>query len=282
MIIIHRRILIEKENKSMKKITSLVLALMLAMALASCGEKANDVEGNNENQVETENQTETETENEAETEADADAETENESEEVAVMSYEEYAAAELDSPVVIDAYVQGKQSWWEDKATVYAQDEDGAYFLYDMACSEEDYEKLEVGTAIKVTGHKTEWSGEVEIVDATFEIIEGNYVAEPIDVTELLASKELINHQNKLAAFKGMTVESISYKNEEPGDDIYLTLSKDGESYNFCVEVYLTGVESDVYKTVGELTEGDVVDVEGFLYWYEGVNPHITAIAIAE
>ncbi len=86
-----------------------------------------------------------------------------------VMTYEEYMAADLDTEVVIEAYVQAKQSWWEDKATVYAQDKDGAYFLYDMACSEEDYQKLNQGTKIKVTGYKTEWAGEVEIMDATFE-----------------------------------------------------------------------------------------------------------------
>lgn len=264
----------------MKKITALILALMMAATLASCGETATDVETEVETETETETEAETETETEAETETETEAETEVE--EVAVMTYEEYAAAELESPVVIDAYVQGKQSWWEDKATVYAQDEDGAYFLYEMACSEEDYAKLEVGTAIKVTGYKAEWSGEVEIIDATFEIIEGNYVAEPIDVTALLGTDELIAHQNKLASFKGMTVESISYKNDEPGDDIYLTLSKDGASYDFCVEVYLTGTDSEVYQTVGTLEAGNVVDVEGFLYWYEGVNPHITAIAVAE
>ena len=79
-----------------------------------------------------------------------------------------------------------------------------------------------------------------------------------------------------------MTVEGISYKNDEPGDDIYLTLGYNGASYDFCVEVYLTGVESDVYTTVATLEEGDKVDVEGFLYWYEGVNPHITAITVVE
>ena len=73
-----------------------------------------------------------------------------------VMTHEEYVAAELDSEVTIETYVQAKQSWWEDKATVYTQDKDGAYFLYDMACSEEDYEKLNVGTKIKVTGYKAE------------------------------------------------------------------------------------------------------------------------------
>ena len=81
--------------------------------------------------------------------------------------------------------------------------------------------------------------------------------------------------------FKGMTVEASSYKNDAPGDDIYLTLGLNGASYNFCVEVYLTGTESDVYTTVGTLNVGDVVNVEGFLYWYEGVNPHITAISVA-
>ena len=84
------------------------------------------------------------------------------------------------------------------------------------------------------------------------------------------------------AAFKGLTVEKIEYKNGEPGDDIYLTLSKDGKSYDFCVEVYLTGEDHDVYKAVGELKAGDKVDVEGFVYWYNGVNPHITKIAVAE
>ena len=79
----------------------------------------------------------------------------------AVMSYEEYIAAELDTEVVVETYVQAKQSWWEDKATLYTQNEDGAFFVYNAACSEEDYEKLVEGQKIRVTGFKSEWSGEV-------------------------------------------------------------------------------------------------------------------------
>ena len=119
---------------------------------------------------------------------------------------------------------------------------------------------------------------QVEIIDAKWEILEGSWIAEPMDATALLASADLINNQNKLCAFNGMTVEAIEYKNGEPGDDIYVTLGKDGASYSFCVEVYLTGTESEVYKTVGTLVAGDTVDVEAFLYWYEGANPHITKI----
>ena len=211
-----------------------------------------------------------------------------------VMTHEEYVAADIDAEVVIETYVQGKQSWWEDKATVYTQDKDGAYFLYDMACPEEDYEKLEVGTKIKVTGYKAEWAGEVEVVDATFEILDGEYIAEALDVTDLLGKDELIEHQNEFVSFKGMTVEASKDAdgNEaaylygwdgsgQEGDDLYFNVSLDGETYTFTVESYLCDSTTDVYKAVKELEVGDVIDMEGFLYWYEGVNPHITSVTAA-
>ena len=104
-----------------------------------------------------------------------------------VMTHEEFVAAELESEVTVETYVQDKQSWWDNKATFYCQSEDGAYFVYEMPCTEEEYEQLAAGTKIRVTGYKAEWSGEVEIIDATFEILEADpYIAEATDVTELL------------------------------------------------------------------------------------------------
>ena len=197
-----------------------------------------------------------------------------------VMTYAEYMAAEMGSEVVVEAFVQGHQSWWDNKITVYAQDNDGGYFFYEMACSEEDSAKLVPGTRIKVTGTKGEWAGEVEVMEATFEILEGSCVYDALDATDLLGTDDLIKHQNKLVEFKGMTVTKVEYKNGEPGDDIYVTLSKGGADYSFCVEVYLTGTDSEVYETVGALKENATVDVEAFLYWYEGANPHITAITV--
>ena len=199
-----------------------------------------------------------------------------------VMTYADYAAAAIDDEVVVECYVQAHQSWWDNKVTVYAQDQDGAYFIYELACSEEEAAKLVPGTKIKVTGYKAEWAGEVEIVDASFEFVEGeSFIAEPTDLTALLGTEELVAHQNKKALFKGMTIEAIEYKNGEPGDDIYVTVSLNGQSYSFCVERYLTGPETEVYAAVGALKAGDVVDIEGFLYWYEGVNTHITAVKAA-
>lgn len=200
------------------------------------------------------------------------------------MTYAEYIAAPVDAPVYVETYVQGHQSWWDNKITVYCQSEDGGIFLYELACTEEDAAKLTKGTKIAVKGYKATFNGEVEIVDGTFTFVEGGdtFVAEALDVTNLLGTEDMEKHQNEFVSFKGMTVNKIEYKNGEPGDDIYVTLDKDGKSYSFCVEIYLTGKDSDVYTTVGTLKAGDVVDVEAFLYWYEGMNPHITAITVAE
>ena len=210
-------------------------------------------------------------------------------EEAAVMTHEEYVAAELDTAVIVETYVQDTQSWWDNKITVYAQSEDGAYFIYNMACSEEDAAKLVPGTKIKVTGYKAEWAGEVEITDATFEILEADpFVAEPADVTELLGTDELIAHQNELVCFAGLTIEAydengaaFAYKNEnDKTDDLYFKASLNGQTYDFCVEFYLRGQDSDVYKAVEGLKVGDTVDMVGYLYWYEGANPHIINVTV--
>ncbi len=257
----------------MKKFTALLLTFALAFACVACG-SANSNE-------------------QTEDAATQDAAAEDEKSE-GVMTYEEYMAADLETEVVVETYVQAKQSWWEDKATIYSQDKDGAYFIYNMACSEEDYEKLTVGTKIKVTGYKSEWSGEVEIIDATFEIMDGNYVAEAEDVTALLGTDDLINHQNKFVAFKGMTVEAAGQDADgndvaylyswdgsgQDGDDLYFNVSLNGETYTFTVESYLCDNTTDVYNAVKSLNIGDTVDMEGFLYWYEGVNPHITSVTV--
>ena len=198
----------------------------------------------------------------------------------AVMDYYDYDYADIGDLVVVEAYVQATQSWWSNKITVYLADEDGAYFAYEMACTEENAAKLVPGTKIRIIGTKGEWAGEVEIMDCTFTFIDGadTYVAEAIDLTNLLGEKELIEYQNALGLFTDMTVKSVSYKNGTPGDDIYVTFTKDGADYNFCVEYYLNGNDADFYNTFATLEAGDVVDVEGFVYWYNGINTHITKI----
>lgn len=257
----------------MKKLLALILVVAtFACAMVGCvnPNDKND-SANNNNQTSTGDQT-----NKDEPKVDPNAKSEGS------MTYAEYVAADFDDEVVIEGFVQAKQSWWDNKATIYLQDGEGAYYVYEMICSEDDYNKLVTGTKIKVTGFKTEYHGEIEVDSgAEFEILEGDtWIAEPTDVTALLGTDKLVEKQNMLVVFKGLTVVSISYKGGEPGDDIYVTLSKDGNEFDFCVERYLTDPETDVYKAVGELKAGDVVDIIGFLYWYDGVNTHITSVTV--
>ena len=234
---------------------------------------------------------------------------------VTVMSYGEYAAAELGTKVTVEAYVQAAQSYWQG-AKLYLQDQDGAYFVYcdgkgeDINLSEEDYAKLVPstnygegwtglcdGTKVRVEGVKSAWSGEVEISEATVTVLDGEkWLADAKDVTALLGSDELEAHMNEKVAFKGVVVEASKdaegndvpflYNYDGSGEegnnnDLYFNVSVDGEQiYTFVVESYLCYEGSDVYEAVKGLTIGDIVDLEGFLYWYNGANPHITSVVV--
>ena len=261
----------------MKKIICLALVLVMALAIVACGEPTTTDPTTQPTTQPTTSSTVKPNKPDVE-----DTTTKSEG----VMTWEEYVAAENGSKVVIEAYVQGHQSWWNNQISVYAQDENGGYFLYNFPCTEEMAAQLVPGTKIRVYGFKTEWSGEIEIVTdemepdyAKIEIIEGNYVAEPVDVTAKLGTDELVNYQNMLVKFVGLEFVSASYKNDG-GDDIYVTVKYNGVEYSFCVEVYLTGTSTEVYQKVATLNAGDIIDVEGFAYWYNGINTHITSITV--
>lgn len=277
----------------MKKLLALIFAVVLAFTftLVACENNTDTEDTDNKNT--SANDTSSSDTSSDDTESNGEDTSDENTTDDTVMTYAEYIAADVDTEVVIETYVQAKQSWWTDsdgvsKSTFYTQDEDGAYFIYNMSCSEDEYNSLTVGTKIKVTGYKSEWSGEVEIIDATFEILDGSYIAEAFDATELLGTDELIDHQNEFVTFKGMTVEdygdgtAFAYKNETEGNDIYFKVSYNGETYDFVVESDLCDSTTDVYSAVTSLSIGDTIDLEGFLYWYEGANPHITSVTAAE
>ena len=96
----------------MKKIVTLLLATLMVLALAGCTKKA-------------------EPEPQPEPEPAPD---------TSVMTYAEYAALPADgsAEVVIESNVQAAQSYWDGGASLYLQDEDGAYFVYAGQMSEED------------------------------------------------------------------------------------------------------------------------------------------------
>lgn len=271
----------------MKKVLLMLLALALVLSFAACAK---------DETPDTPDEEVTGDETDKTTDDDTTADDDNATDEVKVMTYAEYMAAAKDDAVVIEAYVQATQGWWDNKIVVYAQDADGAYFIYNMVCTEEDAAKLTKGTKIRVTGFKTEFNGEIEVAEgATFEFVEGAdiFVAEPKDVTALLGTEELADDMNKFVSFKGLTVAAKTAADGSEvaffydwdgsgtqGKDLYFDVTDGTNTYSFTVESYLCGVDTDVYKAVEALKVGDKVDCEGFLYWYNGVNPHITSVTV--
>lgn len=278
----------------MKKFLAMLLVLCMVLSLAACG-------GKTEPSVTTapENTAPESKEPDVTPGASEPENTEPTEPEVVVepaMTYAEYMAAELYSPVIIECYVQDTQSWWNDTIKVYAADEDGAYFIYNMTCSEEDSARLVPGTKIRVTGEKGEYAGEVEVAEgATFEILEGSYIAPFVDVTALLGTEAMIDHMNQSVSFTGLVVEpSIDPEGNEvaflynwdgsgsDGSDLYFNVSYNGKIYNFTVESYLRGAGTEVYEAVKNLQVGDVVDLSGYCYWYNGLNPHIISCTVTD
>lgn len=285
----------------MKKAIVIMLTGAMMLAAVACGG------GSTTGSAPAQNNTQTEGEKPAEETQDTVESTVVETEEPEAnipedpISYEDYLAAEIETEVVVQGSIQGKQSFFtrddQGLATIYLQDENGgAYFIYELPCTEKEYELMEIGKTIKVKGYKSEWSGEIEVVDVeTWMFVDGEFIAEAEDVTALLGTDELAGKMNKKVAFKGMTVEPIKDKDEndapflygsdgsaERGEstDLYFNVSVNGQTYTFTVESYLCGPDTEVYQTVENLKIGDTVDLEGFLYWYNGPNPHITAVKV--
>lgn len=250
----------------MKKFLAIVLALTFVFAFVACGKKDHEFK---------------------------DVKSEG------VMTYDEFAAAALESKVTIEGYVQAKQVYSEQygNTSLYLQDTKGAYFVYRLACTAEEYAKFTEGVKVKIVGYKAVWSGEVEIIDVESFSVDSSvkYTAPVFDATSLLGTDDLIKHQNEKVSFKGLTVKAskdadgneVAYLYKwngtgAEGDDLYFNVALGDKEFQFLVESDLCGADTEVYKAVKNLKVGDTIDLEGFLYWYDGVNPHITSVKVVK
>lgn len=262
----------------MKKIIALLLAIAMLAAFAGCGKKAEAPAATTE----------------APTEAPTAPAPVTETPEADSMTYLEYVEAPLDTPVCIETYVQAHQSWRDNRINIYAQSKDGAYFIYEAECSEETAALLTEGTRIRVNGFKSTWgeTGIIEIMEATIEILDGSYVAPATDITGTLSAKNLIDSQNQKVLIRDLEVvasndegDAFLYNWDGSGqagsnNDLYFDVSDGKDTYTFTVESDLCGEGTDVYNTVTGLKVGDKIDVEGFLYWYNGMQPHVTSVTV--
>ena len=273
----------------MKKLIALLLALVMVIGLVACGETTPDTPDTpDDNEIAIQGETTEGTEAPEETTAAPVVD------EPEVMSYAEFDSAPIDTQVCVETYVQAVESWWDGCVQLYTQNEEGAYYIYNLACTEEEAAQFVAGTKIRVTGFKSEWAGEVEIIDATYEILEGEWtVEEAVNVTEQAqqGSEALAAYMNQMVQIDNMTVVASTdgEGNEVPflykwdgsgsqGDDLYFNVQIGEQVYTFTVNAYMigTGSDSDLYKAVEALQIGDTVTVGGFLYFYDGAQTHVT------
>lgn len=246
----------------MKKLLTIMLSVLMVFGLAACG-KEND---NN---------------------TDGPTDGGDVVEITAKDDYASFMAADVDAEVEVLMYVQAHQAWWEKDGqgvmTLYGMDKDGGYFVYEAKMDKETADSIKEGTLVKVTGVKAEWAGEVEIMDATVEVLGETKTFEAKDVTDVISdSEKLATYMNQKIAMKGLEVVEVSVKDSEYDPDLYITCKLCDTEVNLCVENYLTGPDTEVYMTGKDLTAGTIIDVEGFLYWYEGANPHVTSISVVK
>lgn len=217
-----------------------------------------------------------------------------------VYSYSEFMAlADGTENVIIESYIiakTAKNSY--GNVNLYLGDADSGYYVYRMNVTEAQYDELVVGKKVRITGTKTSWRGESEFEEATatYQMMEGTYTATALDLTDSFANTDALSAKNNFfVAFNGLTVSAQTVEGDttehawlygwdgsgEEGADLYIKFTKGETSYVFLVESDLCGADTDVYKALKTLAVGDVVNIEGFLYFYNGPQVHITKVTKA-
>ena len=208
-----------------------------------------------------------------------------------VFSYDEYIAAAADEEVTIQAYITSRTTWYNNAASFYLADDHGGYYVYNLPCTEDEYNDLLVkGAFVEITGAKSEWKGEVEINGQTATENAGHVVLgatktyEAILVNDI-AKSTLDLYKNQLVKTKTLTVTKAPYTNHddftlEPkaGADVYVEVTDGTNTFLFVVEAYLEDslFDSDTYRNVCNLHVGDTVVLEGFIYYWENPQMQIT------
>ena len=270
----------------MKKKMLTLMLLSLLFVLAGCGtappaETANDP-------------TPASTETAAEPVSPPPLESGPEDGDPSILSHQAFLAAEEDSPVTVEGYVQAKDAWTDGLCSLYVQNKEGAYFLPRLRCSESEYDSLEIGRKIRVKGYKAHWNDSVEIADASFQPLDGTWIAEARDVTALIGTGELARYQNEKVCFRGLTIEAMpdsasvwyyGWDNSAPAreeTERYFRASCGGMVCDFTVKPALCLNAEKLLQTLEGLQVGDRVDLTGFLRFYNGALPRITEIAPAD
>ena len=212
-----------------------------------------------------------------------------------VTTAEDYKACEDGEYVIVNTYIQDKESFRSvdgvGVASFYTQYDYGCY-LHNVEMTKEEYDKLQVGSKVVIYGHKATVDGQPTVVDVEIRFVSlTNNVYSPVNITEHIGTENLEEYRDQKFAFRKLTVVAANdegaaflYGHDgtgKRGSDIYFKAEYNNTTYTFVLNVELLEYTSDDYEKAESLRIGDVIDVEGFLNWCgEEPLPHIYSIAI--
>jgi len=128
-----------------------------------------------------------------------------------VLTWDEFVAAEDDTPVVVKGVIGGIVETSKEN-DLYLQDENGGYFVYKLAVKPSE-QGLKVGMTVRVSGIRDTYYGVNQITDAKVEILDATTKeVAPIDITQVFKGAEnlkaasLTKYQSMFVTIKGATV----------------------------------------------------------------------------
>lgn len=186
------------------------------------------------------------------------------------LTWQQFTAAEDDTAVVIKGVIGGIVNT-SSKHELYLQDDDGGYYVYNLAA--EKMEGLQIGQEIRVRGTRDTYYGVNQVVEADVEVLN----ATPVDVvaqdiTETfknaadLKDESLYALQSKLIVIKGATVlgqdaSDSSYYNFKLGNKkSYVRISSSACMFG--------SEDQKAFKDAVAANKGKVADVTGFISIY--------------
>ena len=138
-----------------------------------------------------------------------------------LVNWEDYVAAPIDYTLSVQGVVTALtgKSVGNTYNTIYIQDNDGGYYIYDMA-SDPVADGIKVGMTIKVRGTKDIYSGTHEVKEAVAEIVDQTIkTIEPVDYTTIytnaqsLKAEDLVAKQGFLVTIKGVQITGQNLEN---------------------------------------------------------------------
>ena len=207
------------------------------------------------------------------------------------LTYNEFLATNAGTEVCVAGYVQAKMDYVVENTNtslfIKDQTSDNAYFVFNAQMTQDMYNLIVEGTPVRITGTKTVFSGEVEIANATVEILSAEpVIANTIDITSVFPSSAS-DYMNRKIQLTGFTVKAFDdgavfhygYNGTgSNGDAIYFQAEYNGNTHLFVVNQYLTNPSTSVYTAVQGLTDGQVITIQGFMYFYDNPLVMVTSI----